>query len=280
MVESDATGLLLSGFGLPFAGLVEHFAVCMRDQRGLSEVTIRHRCWHAQRFLNWLEGQNRSLGEVLFQELDAFLSLQAAQGWGRVSVATCAKALRSFFRHAEAHTWCAKGLAAGIDGPRVFKEEGLPMGPTWPDVERLLTSTRGDRPGEIRDHAILLLFALYAFRSGEVAALELGDLHWHRELIVVARPKQRRAQQYPLVCYGRRGNPALSSAGSAALRPSRALFDPQGAVSPAFGGQLIPCGEQPAVPTQHPEPASRSAFTPACLRSPSSGRRLLAQRDR
>ena len=138
--------------GFAASNVVDHFAVYMRDQRGLSEVTIRHRCWHAQRFLNWLEGQNRSLGEVSFQELDAFLSLQAAQGWGRVSVATCAKALRSFFRHAEAHTWCAKGLAAGIDGPRVFKEEGLPMGPTWPDVERLLTSTRGDRPREIRDH--------------------------------------------------------------------------------------------------------------------------------
>ena len=73
------------------------------------------------------------------------------------------------------------------------------MGPIWSDVERLLISTRGDRPREIRDHAILLLFALYAFRSGEVAALQLEDLHWHRELIVVARPKQRRAQEYPLV---------------------------------------------------------------------------------
>ena len=124
---------------LPFADLVEHFAAWMRDQRGLSDVTIRHRCWHAQKFLNWLDGRNRSSGEASLQELDAFLSLQAAQGWGRVSVATSAKALRSFFRHAEAHSWCAKGLAAGIDGPRVFKQEGLPMGPTWPDVERLLT---------------------------------------------------------------------------------------------------------------------------------------------
>jgi integrase/recombinase XerD len=94
---------------LPFADLVAHFAACMRDQRGLSEVTIRNRCWHAQKFLNWLDGQNRSFGEVSLQELDAFLSLQAAQGWGRVSVATSAQALRSFFRHAEAHTWCAKG---------------------------------------------------------------------------------------------------------------------------------------------------------------------------
>jgi integrase/recombinase XerD len=83
---------------LPFADLVAHFAACMRDQRGLSEVTIRNRCWHAQKFLNWLDGQNRSFGEVSLQELDAFLSLQAAQGWGRVSVATSAQALRSFFR--------------------------------------------------------------------------------------------------------------------------------------------------------------------------------------
>src|ERR1700746_1950246 len=35
---------------LPFADLVEHFAACMREQRGLSEVTIRQRCWHAQKF--------------------------------------------------------------------------------------------------------------------------------------------------------------------------------------------------------------------------------------
>jgi integrase/recombinase XerD len=184
---------------LPFADLIAHFAALMRDQRGLSEVTIRNQCWHAQKFLNWLDGQNRSFREVSLRELDTFLSLEAAQGWGRVSIATSAKALRSFFRHAEVHAWCAKGLAAGIDGPRIFKQEGLPIGPTWPDVERLLMSTRGDRSREIRDYAILLLFALYAFRSGEVAALQLEDLHWQRELIVLTRPKQRRAQEYPLV---------------------------------------------------------------------------------
>jgi site-specific recombinase XerD len=36
-------------------------------------------------------------------------------------------------------------------------------------------------------------------RSAEVAALRLEDLNWEREIIVVARPKQRRAQEYPLV---------------------------------------------------------------------------------
>jgi integrase/recombinase XerD len=116
--------------------LVEHFAACMREQRGLSEVTIRNRRWYAQQFLNWLDEQKRSFGEVSLQELDAFLNLQAAQGWSRVSVATSAQALRSFFRHAEVHAWCGKGLADGIDGSRIFKQESLPVGPTWPDVER------------------------------------------------------------------------------------------------------------------------------------------------
>jgi site-specific recombinase XerD len=183
----------------PFAGRLEHFAACMREQRGLSEHTIRHRCWYARQFLAWLTGRNRSLAELTLPEVDAFLRLKAAQGWGRVSLATAAQALRAFFRHAEAQSWCAQGFAAGIQGPRVFKQEGLPVGPSWPDVERLLAATDGQHPRQIRDHAILLLFALYAFRSGEVAVLRLDDLHWEREVIAVARPKQRRAQEYPLV---------------------------------------------------------------------------------
>ena len=72
------------------------------------------------------------------------------------------------------------------------------MGPSWADVERLIMTARGDQPRDIRDYAILLLFALYALRSGEVAAQRLEDLHWEREIIVVARPKQRRVQEYPL----------------------------------------------------------------------------------
>ena len=45
----------------------------------------------------------------------------------------------------------------------------------------------GDQPRDIRDHAILLLFAFYALRSAEVAGLRLEDLNWEREIIVVAR---------------------------------------------------------------------------------------------
>lgn len=51
---------------LPFADLVEHFAAaCMRDQRGLSEVTIRHRCWHAQKQCPLWSATVRSLSALI-----------------------------------------------------------------------------------------------------------------------------------------------------------------------------------------------------------------------
>jgi integrase/recombinase XerD len=82
--------------------------------------------------------------------------------------------------------------------PRVFADEGLPRGPSWEDVQRLLAGTEGDHPKSIRDRAIILLFAVYGLRAGEVRALRLEDFHWEKELIYVRRPKSRRGQVYPL----------------------------------------------------------------------------------
>jgi integrase len=62
----------------------------------------------------------------------------------------------------------------------------------------LLASTKGDHPVDIRDHAILMLLAVYGLRRGEVAHLQLDDVDWVGERIVVSRPKQLRIQYYPL----------------------------------------------------------------------------------
>ena len=183
----------------PFADLMKDFVNYMQEERGLSGITIRGRCWHVGKFLDEVIGQNRSLAEVSVRDVDAFLTRKGSQGWGRVSVATSARALRSFFRHAAMRGWCEVGVATGIDGPRLFKQEALPVGPHWADVQRLITSTTGDRPRDIRDQAICILLAIYGFRSREVAGLRLEQVDWEREILGVLRPKQRRAQEYPLV---------------------------------------------------------------------------------
>lgn len=93
----------------------------------------------------------------------------------------------------------AASIAAGIDGPRLFQHEGLPVGPLWLDVQRLIASTGGGSARNIGDRAILILLATYGLRSGEVSGLRLEDVNWESERLSITRSKQRRAQEYPLV---------------------------------------------------------------------------------
>jgi site-specific recombinase XerD len=113
-------------------------------------------------------------------------------------MAAVASALRSFLRYAGEQGWCSRRLAGGIEGPRLFSHETLPVGPKWEDVQRLIRSTDTDNPHDIRDRAILLLLAVYGLRRSEVVALTLDDVDWERDILHVTRPKQRCKQDYPL----------------------------------------------------------------------------------
>ena len=180
----------------PFADRIADFAAHRRDERGLSPATVRNQSWHGEKFWRWLSEQNRSLDNVSLEDVDAFLAANGKQTWGRVSVATSAKALRAFFKHAAIRGWCTASIATGIDGPRLFQHEGLPVGPSWPDVKRLIATTVGDSARDIRDRAILILLATYGLRSSAVSGLRLEDVNWGSEKVSIARPKQRRAQEY------------------------------------------------------------------------------------
>lgn len=114
-------------------------------------------------------------------------------------MAALTSSLRCFFRFAEAQRWCRLGMAAAIDSPRMYAHEGVPDGPTWDQVQRLIANTAGDRPEQVRDLAIVLLLAIYGLRRGEVAGLRLQDIDWQTETIRVFRSKQRRVQHFPLV---------------------------------------------------------------------------------
>jgi len=65
-------------------------------------------------------------------------------------------------------------------------------------VQEILDATAGDRPIAIRDHAILMLLAVYGVRSGEVARLQLTDIEWQRETITFTRSKMAGTHSFPL----------------------------------------------------------------------------------
>jgi site-specific recombinase XerD len=182
-----------------FLPLVLDFATYMEKERGLEASTIERRCQFVRDFLAWFAHRHDVLSQVAIEDMDAYFAFKSAQGLVRLSIRAIADALRSFFRHAGRKGWCAGTLAAAITGPRIYQLEDLPLGPSWEQVRTLIATTDGNRPTDIRDRAILLLLAAYGLRSGDVSRLRLEDLDWHNEILCIARPKRRQAQQYPLV---------------------------------------------------------------------------------
>lgn len=182
----------------PFARYIEHYADFMRDQRGLSPVTISNCSSEIVNFLSTVWHPDTTLDAITIHDIDAYLAYQGNHGWARTSLHALASTLRNFFRYAEGQGW-ATNVSVGIEAPMVFREEGLPLGPKWEDVQRLVASFDGDSTIDLRDRAVVLLLAVYGLRRGEVARLRLEDLDWNGEILHVTRPKQRCTQQYPLV---------------------------------------------------------------------------------
>jgi site-specific recombinase XerD len=178
--------------------LVE-FIDFMQRERGLSPATIEQRSHTVGEFLDRLCVEERSLNTITVADVDSVLVQKVnEEHYARVTVQTCASSLRSFFRYAEMRGWCSAGIAASIMAPRVFQYESLPSGPTWETVQQILAATVGDRPAGIRDHAILMLLAVYGVRAGEVARLLLSDIEWQRETIVFTRSKLLGSHSFPL----------------------------------------------------------------------------------
>ena len=183
----------------PYADHVAIFADYMARERGLSPRTIAYDSRTTHQFLAQAEEAGFRLEMLTVAQVDELLAKKVRDaGYARITIQRWASALRRFFRFAEGRGWCRKGLAAAIMAPRVFAHEGLPVGPSWDDVKRLLAAAEGDRIADIRDRALLMLLAVYGLRAGEVTALCLKDFDWEREVLSVPHSKSQRPRTYPL----------------------------------------------------------------------------------
>lgn len=184
---------------VPFAEQLDQFARYMREEQGLSPYSVGSHCSKTSMFLRWIGERRRSLGTMTVEDVDDFLASLGKNGWNRKSVSVAAQALRAFFRYAWIRGWCTTDLTKGIQAPKIYRCEGLPEGPRWEEVRKLLRSTKGSNPAALRAHAILMLFAFYGFRSGEVSRLLLSDFNWREEIFVVNHSKRGGVQRYPLL---------------------------------------------------------------------------------
>jgi site-specific recombinase XerD len=161
------------------------------------EATCRGARWQVGKFLGYLEQRGIDLGAVKAEDIDAYFE-HSSKRWGRASLRTAGQALRAWFAYANQRGWVAINLAPGIVLPRLYRQETLPIGPTWDEVSELIKDTTRGKSVDLRDRAILLLFSVYGLRSGEVRRLVIEDVDWRQDRIRVVRSKSGREQLLPL----------------------------------------------------------------------------------
>src|ERR1700751_1802199 len=186
------------GESLPYKHHLHQFLTFLKHERGFADATIFNRERSLKPFLAWLVAQDVPLSTVSPVVITKYFTSTVAGRWKRTTISFHLYSLRSFFRFATNRGWCAAGIAESIDAPRVYTYENLPQGPTWEEVKKLVTSVNGTSPVQIRNRCAILLCSVYGLRVGEVCCLRLEDIDWAEERISVRRPKQRKAQTYPL----------------------------------------------------------------------------------
>lgn len=174
------------------------FATRMASERGWAKTTIDDCCRTVDSFFVWLDEKGIDLSSAVISFFDQFIARYHARGFSRSTTHLYAQQLRRFVRFAEQQAWCRPGLADGIMPPRRYPGEAIPKGLNRDEVIRLLATTEGNHPHEIRARAILMLLITYGLRAGEVSGLQLGDLDWQQEMLRVRCPKPGRTHLYPL----------------------------------------------------------------------------------
>lgn len=180
-----------------YAHELTDFIATQKEGRWSSRATCRNARWQVSRFLDYLEQRDVALADVVPTDVDSYFR-HMAHRWSRNSLRMSAKILRAWFAHCEKRRWVRAGLADAVLLPRVYRHEGLPLGPTWDKVGRMLDDTAGEDVPSLRDHCIILLLSVYGLRSGEVRRLQLDDIDWARDRVRIVRSKTGREDLLPL----------------------------------------------------------------------------------
>jgi site-specific recombinase XerD len=178
---------------------IEMFLRHLREERGCTDATLRTRRFALIRFFSWLDKVECPLATVGPKHISHYIAQGNRGTWKKSTIAVYVDSLRAFFRYAETYGWCAPGIAETIERPHIYSLGGLPQGPMWRDVQRLIASVSDDQSIHIRDRAVILLLAIYGLRIGEICNLTLDDFDWKAERIRVRRLKRGTIQQYPLI---------------------------------------------------------------------------------
>ncbi len=185
--------------------LVEAYLHMLANERGASTHTLRAYQRELRGFAAWLAGHKDepdataaglSIERIEHTHIRAYLGTLYDRGLSKASAARALAAIRSWFKWLARTGHIEQNAASLVATPRLPKH--LPRVPSIEQMNRVVDSVRGDAASwPARDKAILEMLYGCGIRNAELTGLNLGDIYWANEAILV-RGKGQKQRYVPL----------------------------------------------------------------------------------
>jgi integrase/recombinase XerC len=183
--------------------LIEKYLAAAAYEKGSSPHTMRAYARELRNFSAYIVktmGAQVAPDRIEHQKIRGYLSELYGRGLSKASVARALAAIRSWFKWLARQGYVEQNPAALVATPKLPKH--LPRVPTIEEMNRLADSVAGESSDEIaawpeRDRVIFELLYGCGIRNAELVGLNLRDLHWANDAILV-RGKGRKERYVPM----------------------------------------------------------------------------------
>lgn len=177
----------------------EEFIAALATERGASAHTLRAYERELKNFVTFMvkaRGAGFGVAKIEHQQIRAYLSELYGRGLTKASAARALAAIRSWFKWLARRGYVEQNPAALVATPKLPKH--LPRVPTIEQMNRVVDAAADETATwPERDRVIFELLYGCGIRNAELVGLNLGDIHWANEAILV-RGKGRKERQVPL----------------------------------------------------------------------------------
>jgi integrase/recombinase XerC len=179
--------------------LVAEYLRVLAGERGSSAHTLRAYARELNGFADYIAqsfGAELAVARIEHTHIRAYLSTLYDRGLTKASAARALAAIRSWFKWLASAGILEQNAAALVSTPRLPKH--LPRVPSIEQLNRVVDSVDSDAASwPARDAAILELLYGCGMRNAELTGLNLDDIHWANEAILV-RGKGQKQRYVPL----------------------------------------------------------------------------------
>src|SRR5246127_3130595 len=179
--------------------LVAEYLRMLANQRGASAHTLRAYQRELHNFAGYMakhHATTRNVDKIEHTQIRAYLGTLYDRGLTKAPAARSLAAIRSWFKWLARTGRVEQNTASLVATPRLPKH--LPRVPSIEQMNRAVDNVGDDaasRPA--RDKAILELLYGCGIRNGELTALNLRDIYWAQDVILV-RGKGKKQRYVPL----------------------------------------------------------------------------------